>query len=605
MKKISISLILCVLVGLSTATAQTIADGQRYTRNEEFEKAEQVYKDLIVKKPKVGDNYYWAGLNYLAKGDSMSALKMFNDGLGIAPINPYNLIGKGHMELRKFNTQGAEVFFAQASAAKKKLRPILNKEIARVYLMVEFGTTEQLKAYASRAIDYLKNSNQDFEAKILLGDAMLVQNPTNSSDAIQQYIVASYDAPADPRPILRQAKVYARARAYALSIAKLDEALALDVNFAPAYRQKAEVFSLMKERDSAVYFYEEYLRRNDNITARKFYVQTLYLGGDFDRCISEGNKLLAVKSIPNIYGVIAYAIAEKDKAKRRLIDSALNYYFYNYEQQYIKLQGRELQSSENFIKAILMYRSGLASGNDTTKQMMAASSYSILSMVLSDTAKTSIKSYQRIQDLYFNGKSYEQAYGVLELKRKKLAGVLNSRDLYFEGRCLAATGRNADALKIYQELIIKDTNYLTGYYLIATTWAGLDANDSTGNVTAAFERWMGKLDSTKRVKFVNDRENAYRNMAFFAQKRKDYEKASYYYEKVIEIRPEDEATIAVKKRIDDYIVKVKAKANKPKPAATPAAAGATTGSAASGTSTSAPANTGTSAPATTNPGGGK
>ena len=48
MKKISISLIFSVLVGLSTATAQTIADGQRYTRNEEFEKAEQVYKDLIA-----------------------------------------------------------------------------------------------------------------------------------------------------------------------------------------------------------------------------------------------------------------------------------------------------------------------------------------------------------------------------------------------------------------------------------------------------------------------------------------------------------------------------------------------------------------------------
>lgn len=180
-------------------------------------------------------------------------------------------------------------------------------------MLVEFGSSEQLKAYASRAIDYLKISNNDFEAKILLGDAMVIQNPTNSSDAIQQYIVAGYDAPSDPRPILRQAKVYARASAYSLSIAKLDEALALDVNFAPAYRQKAEVFSLMKERDSAVYFYEEYLRRNDNITARKFYVQTLYLGGDFDRSIAEGNKLLAVKSIPNIYGVIAYAIAEKTK----------------------------------------------------------------------------------------------------------------------------------------------------------------------------------------------------------------------------------------------------------------------------------------------------
>ena len=93
-------------------------------------------------------------------------------------------------------------------------------------------------------------------------------------------------------------------------------------------------------------------------------------------------------------------------------------------------------------------------------------------------------------------------------------------------------------------------------------------------------------------------------MAFFAQKRKDYEKASYYYCKVIEILPEDQATIAVKKRIDDYILKVKAKANKPKPAATPAAAGATTGSAPSGTSSSAPASTGNATPATTNPGGG-
>jgi hypothetical protein len=85
-------------------------------------------------------------------------------------------------------------------------------------------------------------------------------------------------------------------------------------------------------------------------------------------------------------------------------------------------------------------------------------------------------------------------------------------------------------------------------------------------------------------------------MAFFAQKRKDYEKASYYYGKVIEIRPEDEATIAVKKRIDEYMLKVKAKANKPKPATTPAATG-TTGAATSGTTTTVPA--------TTNPSDGK
>lgn len=287
-----------------------------------------------------------------------------------------------------------------------------------------------------------------------------------------------------------------------------------------------------------------------------------------------------------------------------MIDSALNYYFYNYEELYVKPQGRDLQSSEKYIKAILMYRAGLASGNDTTKQMMAASSYSILSMVLSDTAKTGVKSYQRVQDMYFNGKSYQQAYGILELKRNKLAGVLNSRDLYFEGRCLASMGKNAEALKIYQELVTNDTNYLTGYYLIATTWAGMDPNDSTGNVTRAFERWMSKLDSVQRVKFINDRENAYRNMAYFAQKRKDYEKASYYYGKVIELRPDDEATISVKKRIDDYMAKVKAKSNKPKTNAAPAAGGASNGTS-TATPTGGTTSGGSASPTNTATGGGK
>ena len=114
MKKITVSLILSSVLWVGSVAAQTLADGQKFSRNEEFEKAEQVYSSLIAKKPKVGDNYYWAALNFLAKGDSLSALNMFNQGLAIAPTFPLNLVGKGHMELRKHNVQGAEAFFAGA-----------------------------------------------------------------------------------------------------------------------------------------------------------------------------------------------------------------------------------------------------------------------------------------------------------------------------------------------------------------------------------------------------------------------------------------------------------------------------------------------------------
>jgi len=607
MKKITVSLILSSVLWVGSVAAQTLADGQKFSRNEEFEKAEQVYSSLIAKKPKVGDNYYWAALNFLAKGDSLNALNMFNQGLAIAPTFPLNLVGKGHMELRKHNVQGAEAFFAQASMAKKKVRPLVNKEIARAYLLVEYGSAEQLKGYGARAIDYLKISNNDFEAKILLGDAMIINNPTNSSDAIQQYIVAGYDATTDPRPLMRQAKVYARANAGTLAISKLDEALALDLNYAPAYRQKAEVFSMLKERDSAVFYYEEYLRRNDNITARKFYVQNLYLGGDLDRCIIEGKNLLAKKSIPSIYGTIAYAIASKEKAKRRLadsalIDSGLNYFFKNYEELYVKPLSRSLIPSENFFKAVLTYRYGLTTTDTTARKMRTVESYNLMTMALIDTSKAGANTYQMAQKMYFDGKNYEQAYGILELKRKKQAGKLNSVDLFYAGRCLANIKRQREALNIFNELITQDTNYLSGYYLIATTWASLDPVDSTGNVTKAFERWMGKLDSTQLVKFKADRENAYRNMAYYAQKKKDYEGASYYYGKVLELVPDDQVTIDVKKRFDDYLIKVKAKANKPK--ATTGAAATTPASSASAAGTTAtPAAGTTTAPATTTGGG--
>ncbi len=608
MKKITVSLILSSVLWVGSVAAQTLADGQKFSRNEEFEKAEQVYSSLIAKKPKVGDNYYWAALNFLAKGDSLNALNMFNQGLAIAPTFPLNLVGKGHMELRKHNVQGAEAFFAQASMAKKKVRPLVNKEIARAYLLVEYGSAEQLKGYGARAIDYLKISNNDFEAKILLGDAMIINNPTNSSDAIQQYIVAGYDATTDPRPLMRQAKVYARANAGTLAISKLDEALALDLNYAPAYRQKAEVFSMLKERDSAVFYYEEYLRRNDNITARKFYVQNLYLGGDLDRCIIEGKNLLAKKSIPSIYGTIAYAIASKEKAKRRLadsalIDSGLNYFFKNYEELYVKPLSRSLIPSENFFKAVLTYRYGLTTTDTTARKMRTVESYNLMTMALIDTSKAGANTYQMAQKMYFDGKNYEQAYGILELKRKKQAGKLNSVDLFYAGRCLANIKRQREALNIFNELITQDTNYLSGYYLIATTWASLDPVDSTGNVTKAFERWMGKLDSTQLVKFKADRENAYRNMAYYAQKKKDYEGASYYYGKVLELVPDDQVTIDVKKRFDDYLIKVKAKANKPK--ATTGAAATTPASSASAAGTTATPAAGTTTAPTTTTGGGK
>ena len=235
---------------------------------------------------------------------------------------------------------------------------------------------------------------------------------------------------------------------------------------------------------------------------------------------------------------------------------------------------------ERFFKANLLFRDNQ---HDAAWRLFEKS--------LSDTLRSNWNMYDAVKDLYYNlGKenqekivslpkndstvegqtakinfekakydAYNNAYKALELKRVKNGDSLNLVDLFYEGRCLNFMGKNEGALKVYQEIIGQDSNYVSGYYLIATTSALIDPTDSTGIVTAAYEKWMSRLNEEQQEKYKRDIENAYRNMAFFAQKNKDYEKTSYYYGKVLELNPDDAVITDVKARIDDYLEKLRAR----------------------------------------------
>ncbi len=582
-------LALAAISSYSSLNAQNIAEANRFVRNEQYEDAENVFKTLIAKKPKVGDNYYYAGINAILKGDSIGAIDYFDKGLLNAPKSKINLVGKGLMSLRSGDQNAAEAFFQQALTEKKKLLPVINKEIGRAYLMVEYAPKETLLRYAAKAKDHLEKGSTDFENKLLLGDALMILNELDLSAAVQQFIVAGYEEPTDPRPLLKEARVYRRVKNYELSKLRINEALEKDREFAPAYRQMAEVMNLMDQRDSAIIYFKEYLKRNNNLTARRLFVEALYLNAQFDEAIAEGNALLKQKEMPNIYGVIAYAyVGKKDITKEEVKIALQN--FDLYEAKFVKPMGRNLIGRELYFKSILLF-----------KDDQQSASFNGFKTVLSDTMRSSLAMYDATFDLYYtlgaeknkeinaltaadtvynpnqeetekkiaslkkeSNTAYERAYEILQLKRAKNNGTLNLRDLFYQARTFSFMGQNNKALDVYKEIIKQDTNYISGYYLIATTEALIDPTDSSGKVTAAYERWISKMDANQKLKSQKDIENAYRNMAYYAQKNKNYPKVSYYYSKVLELNPTDSSVIEMKKRIDDYLAKVAAREAKMK-----------------------------------------
>jgi len=116
------------------------------------------------------------------------------------------------VSLRQGEEKAAENYFQQSLDIKKRKRKEINKEIARSYLNQPFATKEKSIEYAKKAKDYLQNASIDFESKLLLGDAYAMIDENDLSAAVQQFIVSGYEEPNDPRPLLREAFVYRRAK---------------------------------------------------------------------------------------------------------------------------------------------------------------------------------------------------------------------------------------------------------------------------------------------------------------------------------------------------------------------------------------------------------
>jgi tetratricopeptide (TPR) repeat protein len=560
-----------ILTGLTLLFAtslfgQSFKEASRYMRNEQFEDAEKEFEELLVKKPKEGEYYYFASLNQLKKGNTEKAAEILDQGALKAPKCKISNVGKGILALRKGDESAAEAFFQQALTAKRKRQGFIKKEIGRAYLNIPNLSDEKQVEYAKKAKSYLLEAEDDFETKLLMGEAEMYINKTDLSPAIQQFIVSGYEEPNDPRPLLKEAYVYRRVKNYDLSMVRVREAIEKDPDYAPAYRQLAEVYQvyqmdLSKQRpseensklikeyaDSSIHYFEEYLKRNNNLSARIRYVEALYLNNELNKAITEGKKLLAESEVPNIYGVIAYAYVGMKNTTDEEDQEGLKY-FNQYEEKFVKPQKRDLKARELFFKGNLLFRNNR--WDDAFTQFEKS---------LKDTAEADLKMYNAVQEMYYelgneamqdlryidkadssdaamqeraelNAKkkmAFEYAIKAYEYKSVK-EGELNLRDMFYQGRAMNFLGENERALVMYKSIVDKDTNYLSGYYLIATTSALIDPTDTTGNVTAAYNKWLEKLGSDiTNEKYKKDVENAYRNMAFYAQKNKDYEMTSFY-----------------------------------------------------------------------------
>lgn len=288
--------------------AQTLQETIKKTESENFDVAAVNFRALIAKEPTKGENYFYYGENYFKSGDVDSANIFYQKGVDVNATNPLNYVGLGKVLLSNGNVADAKTQFYKAATLGGNKNTEVMRKTAEAWLATDNKNADEALNLANAAV---KAESKNPENYIVLGDAQLEKNPTDGSAPIKSYKSATTLNPKSSKGILREGKLYQRARNYQLALEKYKEALAIDINFAPAYREIAELYYLAGQPANSIENWKKYLELNNSDQARYRFMTALFANKQYTEAIAEYESLKK-SGFSNVYleRIAAYSYAE-------------------------------------------------------------------------------------------------------------------------------------------------------------------------------------------------------------------------------------------------------------------------------------------------------
>ncbi|MDQ0641672.1 Tfp pilus assembly protein PilF [Pedobacter sp. W3I1] len=280
-----------VLMG-SAVFAQDLNDAKKAIDAEQYQKASSMLKSLVSSKASDGNNYYNLGLVYLKTGYIDSARAVFTKGVTADPKNNLNLIGLGEADMLSNNPSSAKTNFDKAVAlASKDYKTYLY--IGKAYLAQDKPSDDVSKPDFTNALanitkaDELDSKDKDAEVFLALGDAYALQK--KNSEALGPYMRVGDVDPNNRRAKTQIGKMYKESRAFPEGEKELQDVIAADANYGPAYRELGELylqwssFGTDKEKaKKAIENYKKYMDLTDkSLESQLRYAQFLFYAKDF------------------------------------------------------------------------------------------------------------------------------------------------------------------------------------------------------------------------------------------------------------------------------------------------------------------------------------
>ncbi len=513
-------------VSFTTLKAQTLQDAIRKTDNEQYADALVDFNALLAKEPNNGANYFYFGDYYFERGEFEEAEAMWSKGARVDAIHPLSAVAKGRVLWMHGDQVGAKAEFQKALDATKKdklKRGEIIRGIAEIYIKSEQKNLDEAILLLSDAIAKEPKNEDNF---LLMGDAQNEKNQQNASEAVKYYNMATAVNPKSAKGLVRIGVIYRRAKNPEGANENFKKAEELDPNFAPAFREHAEMYLTFDKPKAAIECWKKYLELNNSTEARYRYATALFKGKQYCETITEIGTVNAA-GFTNFYTerMLGYSFlecsADPEATQKGL--AAMDRFFATAPANKIiyldyKTRGALLSKSGSDSLALLEYERASAINEVAAKELAG------------DMAK-----------IYSKNKKYDQAIAAYNLKAS--TNKLNVQEEYDLGKCYYVGPKNyALADSSFARVTRLSSSYAPGYLWRARANLGLDPGNKNWSAQPHYTKFVELIKPEERGTGSNKASyiEACKYLAAYNKTvTKDLVKMKSFYQLIIEVDPKD------------------------------------------------------------------
>jgi len=549
------SLLTLLFVGTTIAAplmAQDLPTALKDIEAERYPKAEKTLTQLATSAPSA-DNQFYLGYFYLRSGQLDKAKAAFDKGVAADPKGQLNNVGLAGVALAKKDRATAKSLIDNAvGQTKSKNQDILIRS-GEMYTLSE-QTNDPAEALRLLAIaDEKDKKNENAEIEMLMGDAYFLKN--DGGNAITKYENALTISPNLAEANYKIGRLYLRGKNYKEAQAYFNKAIQGDPEFSPTYRSLADALANSRAYKGASSNYELYIQKSGTTDPELLLDVARYkfLAQDYQGAVTYLDQLKGKINNPIIDRMYGWAYAalgknnESVEALNRFISTApqkVIYDDYKYLGRAYAQVGTPLGDSLSIVnleKAAPedttdnLYREIAKKYYDTKRYDKAADYYA-------KTIKNDKKPLNN--DYLFNGLANYQ-YG-FRVGRDTTAAPMDTAQIRIGRQTYFLRADSAFAQMAQQvEKTAGETYPLAYYYRGQSTYYAYPSAVSlaSGAAVPYYEKFIelanAETDAAKKQSYQKNLITSYKFLASYNLAKKDDGKAKEYFNKVLELDPND------------------------------------------------------------------